>query len=233
MNVGKIYQLPINEETAYIAGVIVGDGHISNTHKANLTKSKDYKIAIEVIDLGFLKKVETSIKSVIQTKSTIKKRPKNRGNRKSLYYFNFRNKSFYYFLTDTLGIPAGRKCSSVRIPQKIFICMSLQKHFIAGLFDTDGGIRGNTIGFTSASKLLMDDVGMILKNWGFRFYSEKWLNQKYQRNYYGIKIYKRDSDRFLKYLPLKNKEKLEKVFRHVDVPEWSNGLDNSLMKIKS
>lgn len=229
LNIGKINKISLSEKTAYLAGVIVGDGHLCSSHKSNVTKSKDYKIAIEVIDLNFLREFEKIVKSIIKTKSTIKMRTDNRGNRKNLYYFQFRNKSLYYFLNKDLAIPKGKKSSIVKVSKPIFNSISLQKHFLSGLFDTDGGIRGKTLGFTSASKLLMKDIQTILTNLKIRFYCEKWLNKKYQQNYYGIKIYKRDCDKFLNQLHLKNKEKLEKVFLHVGVPERSNGMDNSII----
>jgi len=233
MNIKKIHKIDLNENTAYLAGAIVGDGHISNSCKSKTDKSKDYKIAIEVIDKEFLMEVEALIKSIIQTKSTIKGRYDLRGCRKKLYYFQFRNKSFYYFLTKDLEIKAGNKCSSVVIPKKIFYSLNLQKSFIAGLFDTDGGIRGKTIGFTSSSKILIYQTSIILNNLKIKHSVESWLNKKYNQKYYGIRISKIDSDIFLNNVPLRNKEKLKRVFYHVGVPEWSNGIENSMIQIKN
>jgi len=227
MNIGTIHQIPINETTAYLAGVIVGDGHIFGSHKSNVTKSKDYRITVEVIDLEFLKVFESLIKSIISTKSTIRERKVIRGNRKQLYYFQFRNKSFYYFLTSTLKIPSGKKSSSVIVPLQIYSSLKLQKFFLAGLFDTDGGIRGKTLGFTSASKDLIKDVSKILLNLEIKHYGDSWINNKYGTEFYGLRICARDNDKFLNGLPMKNKRKQSKCFCHVGVPEWSNGLDNS------
>ena len=155
MKIGKIHPISLDNTTAYLAGVIVGDGHVSNACKSKLDHSKDYRIGIEVVDYEFLKTIEKLVKLIIQTKSEVKWRLDKRGNRKKLYYFHFRNKSFHYFLTNDLGIPAGNKCSSVGVPLKIFNSLELQKSFLAGLFDTGGGIRGNSVGFTSASSLLI------------------------------------------------------------------------------
>ncbi len=223
MNIGKIYPIDLNEETAYIAGVIVGDGHISKAAKSK--HSLDYKISIEVVDLDFLRIVASLIKIFVKTKSVIKK-VKPRAGKQQAYYFQFRNKSFYYFLTNDLGIPSGKKCSSVTIPTPILSSPCLQRYFLAGLFDTDGGIRGKTIGFTSASKKLISDTSKLLQDLKILHSTESWRNKKYNKNYYGIRIKARDSDRFLKELPLRNKEKLKAVPRHVDVPERSNGMDN-------
>ncbi len=227
MNIGNIYSIPVNNETSYMAGVIVGDGHISNAYKSKSNRSKDYRITLEIIDLEFLKTFENLVKSVIQTKSIVRKRSKIKGNRRQLYYFQFRNKSFYYFLTSTLGIPSGNKCSSVIVPKVIFNSLELQKSFLSGLFDTDGGIRGKTIGFTSASQDLISGTSKILDNININYSKDSWTNKKYDRKYYGLRISLRNIDKFLNELHLRNKEKLKKVFRHVAVPEWSNGMDHS------
>ncbi len=232
MNIGKIYPIDLNEETAYIAGVIVGDGHIFRATKSKQDKSPDYKITIEVIDLDFLNVVASLINEVINTKSIVKK-TKSRAGKQQGYYFQFRNKSFYHFLTNDLGIPSGKKCFSVDIPTKILSSPSLQRHFLAGLFDTDGGIRGKTIGFTSASKKLIFDTSRILNDMNILHHTESWRNKKYDTEYYGIRVKAKDSDRFLKQLPLRNKEKLKAVSRHADVLERSNGMVNSMTKSKN
>ena len=232
MNIGKIYPIDLNEQTAYLAGVIVGDGHISGATKSKQDKSPDYKITIEVVDSDFLSVVASLIKEVINTKSVVKK-TKPRIGKQQGNYFQFRNKSFYHFLTHDLSIPAGKKCFSVEIPTKILSSPELQRHFLAGLFDTDGGIRGKTIGFTSASKKLISDTSKILSDLNILHHTESWKNKKYNTNYYGIKIKAKDNDKFLNGLPLRNNEKLKKVFRHADVLERSNGMVNSLVKTKN
>ena len=232
MNIGKIYPIDLNERTAYIAGVIVGDGHISHATKSKQDKSPDYKITIEVIDLEFLNIVASLIKTIINTKSIIKERRPRNGKQQG-YYFQFRNKSFYHFLTNDLGIPSGKKCFSVDIPTKILSSPSLQHHFLAGLFDTDGGVRGKTVGFTSASKKLILDTSRILDDWNILHHTESWKNKRYNTFYYGIRIKAKDNDKFLNGLPLRNNEKLKKVFRHADVLERSNGMVNSLVKTKN
>ena len=225
MNLGKTNKNPLNNITAYLAGVIIGDGNVSNASKSKKDKSKDYRITIEVTDLNFLINVEKLIKSIIKTKSTVTKRSKIKEKRKQLYYFQFRNKSFYYFLTKDLEIPAGKKSNIVFVPNKILKSNGLYPFFLAGVFDTDGGIRGKTPGFTSASKKLIDGLSFILNELKITHYLDSWVNKRYNQRYYGIKISVKDTDKFLNGLPSCNKEKLDKVLVHVDVPERSNGLE--------
>ncbi len=229
MNIGTINKINLNNELAYLVGVIVGDGHISNALKSKDLRCKDYRISIEVIDKDFLEKNEILTKRYVKTKSKIRTITDKRKNRKQRYQFQFRDKSFYYFLTEDLGINPGNKCNSVKIPQKIFESIEYQKSFLAGLFDTDGGIRGCTIGFTSASNKLILDISKILRELNYKHTTESWVNKKYSKEYYGIRISKKDIDKFLKELNFRNKVKLKRVFNCVGVPEWSNGIDNSNM----
>ena len=134
------------------------------------------------------------MKTIIKSKSDIKKRKLRKG-KSQHYYFQFRNKSFYYFLTHILEIPNGNKCSSVSVPRPILSSKQLQWSFLAGLFDTDGGIRGNTIGYTSASRNLIEETSQILNNLKIAHNVESWINKKYSKRYYGIRIKRKSSQR--------------------------------------
>src|SRR3989344_542429 len=204
MNFVKINKIPLNKTTAYLAGVIIGDGHISNSKKSK--NALDYNIAIETVDKEYLLIIIDLIKQIVPTISTIKQSKERRGKRQS-YYFQIRNKSLYYFLTSDLAIPAGKKCYTVTIPKLIFSSVELQKQYLAGLFDTDGGIRGSSIGFTSASKDLIMDISIILTNLQISHYTESWINKKYNKSYYGLKITKKERDKFLNLLPIRNVNK--------------------------
>ncbi|MBR9683893.1 hypothetical protein GOV03_05130 [Candidatus Woesearchaeota archaeon] len=227
----KIKKIELNPITAYLAGVIIGDGHISNSTKSKTDLSKDYRIGIELSGKEYLEYLIKLIKDIIITKSTLRE-SKRRG--KKRLYFLFRNKSFFYFLTEDLRIPNGAKSKRVFVPEKIKNSnLIIKKNFIAGLFDTDGGFRGGGIGFTSASEELTTGTSDLLKLLGIAHSGDKWLNKKYGQIYYGIRIYKKEIDNFLNMVPLRNKEKLEKIksrffSHHAELPEWSNGTDHPL-----
>lgn len=209
MNIKKIQEIPLNEKTAYLAGVIAGDGHISNAKKSKKDNSLDYRISIEVCEEGFLDTIYKMVTSIIETKSIIKKRCIK--GKQDLFSFQFRNKDFHYFLSVDLGIPKGVKSHCVRIPKKIVESVDLHKYFLAGLFDTDGGRRGRGIGFTSASKDLIDNTSALLETIRIKHSKEKWLNKKYKKEYFGIRIPKKEIDKFLKEVPLQNKRKLKEI----------------------
>ena len=60
--------IELTTKTAYLAGVIVGDGHISNSNKSKTHKSKDYKIVIDLDNKEYLCLLVDLIKSIIDTK---------------------------------------------------------------------------------------------------------------------------------------------------------------------
>ena len=151
------------------------------------------------------------ITSIISTKSK-PKIPVKRGNRKERLYFQFRNKSFYYFLTKQLDIKPGNKSSSVSVPIKIKkSSRDIKKYFLAGLFDTDGGFRSHSIGYTTASKKLNQEVGFLLTELSIKHKKESWNNKKYNKKYYGLRLAKSEINTFLKEIPLQNKEKLIRI----------------------
>jgi intein/homing endonuclease len=229
MNFKKIKPIKLTPTTAYLAGVIIGDGHISSSTKSKSDKSKDYRIIIDLSDKEYLEEIYRMIYPLIKSQS-IPKASKSRTGRKERLYFQFRNKSFFYFLTENLGIPAGAKSQKVQIPDKIKNSQKIiKKHFLAGLFDTDGGFRGRSLGFTTASKKLNEDVSGLLSDFSIKHSVENWKNKKYNKYYYGIRMYSCEIDNFLKVFPLKNREKLIRIYNKLNagMPERPNGTVDS------
>jgi intein/homing endonuclease len=213
MHLAQINPIRLTPKTAYLAGLIIGDGHISNCSKSQSDRSRDYRIVIELTDLDYAMLILKLIKSVIPTKSAFRI-PKARGSRKKSFYIQIRNKSFFYFLTNIMGVPAGAKSSIVSIPNKIKeSSLNIKKHFIAGLFDTDGGLRSNTIGFCTASEQLIIDMSNLLTEFLIKHKLESWENRKYRRVYYGLLIAKSEIDSFLNMFPLQNTEKLIRILK--------------------
>ena len=229
MNFTRIQPIKLTKKTAYLAGVIIGDGHISDSNKSKSDKSKDYRIVVDLVDGDFVQLIHKMISSIIDTK-TNPTNPKIRGNRKQRLRLQFRNKSFFYFLTKSLKIKNGAKSSIVSVPDKIKNSSTkIRKSFLAGLFDTDGGLRGHTLGFTTASKQLQRDIMSMLDELSIRHSSDKWVHKKYSKTYYGVRINKSEIDKFLKILPFQNEEKLIRIYSRFNagMPEWPNGTVDS------
>ena len=212
MNNKKIEsKIDLTPKTAYLTGVIIGDGNLCGSTKSKTDLSPDYRISIDISDKEYLLSIEKIIKSIIQTK-TIPKQPHQRGNRIPRWYLAIRNKELFNFLCKEMEIPKGKKSNIVGIPSKILKSSDeIKKHFLAGYFDTDGGFRGNALGFTMASKTLWEDVSKLLDYFNISLSKDRWINKKYNKEFFGIRIRKSEIDNFLKILPLQNKEKLGRI----------------------
>ncbi|PLW79862.1 hypothetical protein C0585_05545 [Candidatus Woesearchaeota archaeon] len=211
MNIVKIKKFKLCPDLAYLTGVIIGDGHLANATKSKNDKSADYKIVVDISDKDYSKYLTNLILKFIKTKS----RPKEinqSSNRKKRYCMQFRNKSLFYFFTIDMEIPKGKKSDIVKVPTAIINSDSnIRLNFLAGLFDTDGGFRGGTLGFTSASKKLILDISVLLNELKIRHMCESWINKNYNKQFYGIRIKKNQIDKFLNTVPFRNFEKRRRI----------------------
>lgn len=197
--------MELDNELSYLAGVISGDGHIKKGIKhIGKDYSKDYGIMIYSNNNSFLEYVLLLIKRKVKTITTIK--PGKRS-----YYISIRNKELHNVLSNIIGIPTGKKSDIIKIPKIIKNNKEYLKHFIAGFFDTDGGFKGNSIGFCSASNQIIDELITYLIRFKINSSKDKWINKKYNKEYYALKIRKVDIAKFIETIPLKNKEKLDKI----------------------
>jgi intein/homing endonuclease len=204
-------------DMTYLIGVILGDGYISNSSKSKKDKSKDYRISIDLSDKKYLSsEIFPIFRKLTNTKSVPKER--NQKNRKSRLYLMIRHKELYFFLTKNMGLPSGKKSGRIKVPEKIInLDLELKRHFIAGVFDTDGGFRGGSLGLSTKSQIFRDDLILLLKELGFSCSEDMWLNKKYNQNYFGFRILKRDIVKFLKKIPLRNHEKLDGIHRRFSI----------------
>lgn len=202
----------LSKEIAYLIGVIIGDGNLSNYVKSKKKDpSKDYRITIDISDKEHLNYIYGIIKSLTGTRVK-PKQSIQRGNRKPRLNIRVRNKELFLFLSEKIGIPKGNKSSIVFVPELIKNnTREIKSYFIAGYFDSDGGFRGNTLGFTTASKDLNEGISNLLHEFEIEHKKEKWFYKKYGKFYHGIKINKQKIDRFLNTFPLQNKEKLGRI----------------------
>ena len=204
-------KIDLTPKTAYLTGVIIGDGNLCGSTKSKTDLSPDYRISIDISDKEYLLNIEQIIKSLIQTK-TIPKQSPQRGDRIPRWYLAIRNKGLFNFLCKDMEIPMGKKSNIVSIPPKILSSSDeIKKHFLAGYFDTDGGFRANALGFTMASKMLWMGVSKLLNEFNISHSKDRWINKKYNKEFFGIRIRKGEIDNFLNILPLQNKEKLGRI----------------------
>lgn len=208
MHVGKIDYIPLNKLTAYLTGVVIGDGYIVDCFKGGKTpNSRSYKVEIDSTNFEHLCVIAELTNSVVLTNA--KMRALKVGiNQQPTWSFSVSNKSWWHFFTSSLQVPCGKKSRKVTVPLQIVNASDeIKKEFVAGVFDTDGGLKGNCIGITTASKMMCDQLALLLENLGFQCRISSWVIEKYNWRYYALNFYRRDIDRFLKEIPLRNERK--------------------------
>ncbi len=222
MNIHPVETIPLNFTSAYLAGAIVGDGHITKGLKTK--HSYFHRAIIEIGDKSYAELLLKMFKELVPTTTTVKVR--YRTGRQPLYTVAMNNKSFFHFLVFDLKIPTGAKSKIVCVPNKIK-CASedVKSAFLAGIFDTDGGKRGKTIGLTSASLQLICDVQDLLLQFDILSSFEVWRNTKYNCFYYGLRIRRGSIDTFLSSVPVQD---IQKFLPFAAVPEWPNGPENAI-----
>ena len=199
----------LDNNLSYLAGAIAGDGHLKGGIKwKGKDNSPDYCINVHSNNKEYLELILKLIKEKIDTKTKISKG-------KRAYYLSIRNKNLHTFFNKELEIPLGKKSDKIIIPSKL--TNNQINYFLGGLFDTDGGIRGHSIGYCSASKQIITEINTYLNSIKIDNTSDSWINKKYQKEYYGIRIKKSSINNFLKTIPLKNIRKLEKIRRDAGV----------------
>ena len=175
----------INESLCCYTGLIIGDGHIKKDKK---------RLSIELIDLDLIREIEKLTYSLFMIKPSIYKINDKRPNRKRRYLLQIDNSAIHAFLHQVIGIPKGNKSKIVIIPKLIKnTTLKNKRSLLIGLFVADGGKRHNKkVGLTTSSEILRNDVSNILNDLKITNGKEKWLNKKYEKEYFGL-YFKREN----------------------------------------
>lgn len=197
-------ELPNNwtEDLAYFCGLIIGDGSLPNakSKRPNGKVQIRYSIQFFCMHLDFLKDTYQPLfirLFNIKPATRIQKIVKN-----PVYNCRIESKQTYNFLKG-LGITTGRKARIVTVPH---MPKKYNYAFLAGLLDTDGGKKGSGFGFTTASPYLAQFCEKMFKKMKLSHHSCPWHYNNYV--YHQIYIHKNDSHKLLKFVPLRQKEKI-------------------------
>lgn len=186
-------QYKINKDLAEETGIHVGDGSM-NFYKGN---GHVYTVACHKDDDRDY--MDNHILPLI--KRIYGKEPKPRNWSQGTYGFRICSKDIIKFKNEVLELPLGKK-TNIKIPSIILKDKKLMKHFIMGLFDTDGSLtlwKTNNklyprIYFSNISKNLVKQVKEFLLKEGFRVteweteYVEKNWNKAYKLSINGEKM---------------------------------------------
>ncbi len=142
----------INEKFGYLLGIIVGDGSYRD--------QKHYSVEFSNSDEDLLKIFAKTSEKLLKVRVCSYDSPKQTAKRR---YF-CRKEARTFLLASGMNYSKGPVKT---IPWIILRSpISVQKEFIKGLFDTDGGVNKTCVHFTSSSKVLVTEVHILLLSFG-------------------------------------------------------------------
>ncbi len=195
----KVKLPKLDYKLSYFLGVIFGDGHVRNSFRKR--GYRYFEIAIQKKRTHYS---EVILPMLIESIFGIRPRKHIRKNDKNIITLSINSKIVSRLLTNIFSFSYGKKTAkTIDIIKKL--PRDLQLGFVAGLFDTDGGVCWNSYSFCNSSKKTVLFVRDILskENILTKLYPQK----KGKFRWYQVYIIKRDKEKFLKLLSLKNKSK--------------------------
>lgn len=152
----------LNEDLAYLSGVIVGDGCL----EASIRKSGGYSIKVHVTNksLIFLNQLNFLFEKYFNYAGYIRKR-KNR----DYYDLILNNRIIFLYFNRFLGI--RKKKGVLSVPPVFFAEPSVGRHFLAGLFDTDGYFSCGAFGIMLKGEnyVFLDNIRNFTASLGMHF----------------------------------------------------------------
>ncbi|HKZ34141.1 MAG TPA: LAGLIDADG family homing endonuclease [Candidatus Nanoarchaeia archaeon] len=191
-----------NSNLAYIFGLLIGDGSLPKTKskRPNGKFQKRYHIYFISESKKFIDTVyDPLFNSLFGLNPWIETKIRNGS---KLYISRIESKEIYEFFQKR-GFTVGRKARIATVPK---MPNKYHIHFLAGLFDTDGGKKGSGFGLCTASKHLALFCIDMLKKHNIPFHSCPW---KYKdHTYHQIYVGKRNMWKVLKTFPIKQVDKI-------------------------
>ncbi len=188
-----------DERVAYLAGVIFGDGHIKNH-----IRKKGYRCYRILIDKKKTTYSEKYLPRLFKSVFGVSPRLSFKKRKSDIVRIAINSKIISRIFTNLLGFSYGKKKPSM-LKYVYLWSKPLQKHFIAGLFDTDGGKSWNSYMFGNTSRPMILFVKKFLENNHIR---TKLYRQVYPTSiYYHVFILPKYKNRFLGLIPLQNTSK--------------------------
>ncbi len=193
-------KLPVlDEKLLYFVGVVYGDGNISPT-----IRKKGYRYHRVLVEKGVSKYSASFLPALIEELFGIKPKLYFRMRVGKMVAITIYSKIISRIFTNIFGFVYGKK-SDVVIDQIRKLPRALQKAFVTGLLDTDGGKSGGSFAFCSASEKTALFVKEFLES---NLLSTKLYFQKYGKySWYQVRVPVKDKNKFLAAFQLKNERK--------------------------
>lgn len=170
---GEAFSIKMDEQWAYIAGVLTGDGCFSQKH-----------IGIAAGSGRFFKTWRDTLRKEFAKKGLPLT---ERSNANYLYLGSSR---FVKFMIP-FGLSDERGVKNFKIPTWVLNgSIAMRKNFLGGLIDTDGTVsEDGTTSICTKSIQLAEDLCFLLNSIGYDFGVECSWNKTYAKYYYRIHIY--------------------------------------------
>jgi intein/homing endonuclease len=197
--------MKVNKNTAELAGIILGDGHM---HKSNnsitiVGGTKDFEYYTGHVIPLFYK--EFGIKPILR-----------RRNDRNAYYLTLTNKKVFEFFIAKIGLKRGHK-RNADIPKVINQNDFFVPPFLRGLFDTDGCLKfskqAREVPYYPRVQLcfqespLVDNLPALFSKLGFNYGT--WKDRRFRTKYYQISG-KENADRWFDEVQPKNSHHIKK-----------------------
>lgn len=191
----KIVKIPLylNPSLSFLAGVIIGDGHLSKD---------EYKITIEMVSKKILGIILSEFQSTFRINLRLRKDNDKRLNRKQRWIIEFHSKAIWSFFNIVFDIPYGKKSEIVKVPDIILReSEDIIKNFIIGYFLADGCFKSNIIMFSSISRNLIYGVQNLLSCFDISSSVYRFKNKKFDREFFELTIRSENIDKFIRLFP--------------------------------
>lgn len=208
----------VDEEIAYLAGYLLGDGYIEDFRKTYLHSGKGgYEITFADRDFEQLKLVQ----SILKDKFGIRVKIYGRSNQDVWILKSGACKVLHWYLHERLALPMGRKID-MRIPIWALSDRSLLKSFLSGFFDAEADVSKSSNGthkgtkyyiiriqLTQKNKALLQEIQSVLLN---SFQIKSHIHKKWNQEGYILRIRSGTmARRFMDYVDFRNPTKKEKL----------------------
>ncbi|MBR9700047.1 hypothetical protein GOV09_06320 [Candidatus Woesearchaeota archaeon] len=168
---GIILPSTLSTKLAYFIGILIGDGNIQYRPYKN-----EYSIKCVGNPKDEMQFYDEILNPIVKDLFGISPNMRYHDN-STTYGFRLYSKSLYIFLTNTLNLWEGKKGLNLHIPHIFIENKRFTKSVVKGIFDTDGCISFKkkyrkvpyypVITLSSKSKMLIMQVSVLLKKWGF------------------------------------------------------------------
>ena len=180
-------QTELTDELAYFLGIIIGDGSLPNDGRMRFIHLR--KGNKEFVTRIYPELVARLFGVEIRTRYSAKD---------NTYDSSFGSRIVFRYLTKIFGIPSGSKARIVEIPPLIFDSnASIKTSFLRGLFDTDGGISGGKVEFSTSSKRMFEGIKKVLKEFGFEPRPYIHHDKRYDKLHYYLFLRRSETNAFM------------------------------------